>query len=224
MMKRHKEPHNDSSLDSSSIIDLPEESSIDNPAYPGVQDDDSAGLRDELGALKSEVEKLTQQLQEKERELAELKDKSLRLQADFENSRRRIRQQSEESVRLQREEMMRDLLPIVDNLERAVDAARGGGNGQPIVQGVEMVLASMLDYLKRNGVTQHSAVGQPFDPAHHNAIEHVHSDTHPPNTVVQEYHKGYKIGDRTLRPAGVAVAKGADTSKRSGDEDADESS
>jgi molecular chaperone GrpE len=223
-MKRHKDHHNDSSLDSGSVIDLPEESSIDNPAYRGNQDGEAADLRDEIAALKSEVEKLTQQVPEKDRELAELKDKNLRLQADFENSRKRIRQQSEESVRIQREELMRDLLPIVDNLERAVDAARAGGNGKSIVQGVEMVLASLLDYLKRNGVTQHSAVGQQFDPAHHEAIEHVHSDTHPPNTVVQEYHKGYKIGDRTLRPAGVAVAKGADSSKRSSGEDVGESS
>src|SRR5580698_6611225 len=100
------------------------------------------------------VDKLQQQLTETSQELAELKDKYLRVLADAENARKRIRQQSEESVRLQRENFLRDLLPIVDNLERAVEAARGGGNGQPIVEGVEMVLRALLDFLRAGGVTE----------------------------------------------------------------------
>lgn len=156
----------------------------------------------------SSVDNLQQQLAEKNNELADLKDKYLRVLADAENARKRIRQQSEESVRLQRENFLRDLLPIVDNLERAVEAARGGGNGQPIVEGVEMVLRALLDFLRANGVTQVTSVGQPFDPQLHEAVDHVHSPQHPPNTVVSEFHRGYAIGDRTLRPARVAVTKG----------------
>src|SRR5216683_1501792 len=97
-------------------------------------------------------------------EPVELTDKYLRALADSDNARKRMRQQSEETVRLQRENLLRDLLPIVDNLERAVAAARGGGNGKPIVEGVEMVLRSMLDFLRGHGVTQLSVVGEPFDP------------------------------------------------------------
>jgi molecular chaperone GrpE len=160
------------------------------------------------GDIRREIDELRTQLDAKDKEIAELKDKSLRTLADSENARRRIRQQSDESVRLQRENMLRDLLPIVDNLERAVDAARGGGNGQPIVQGVEMVLGSLMDFLKAQGVTPSSAVGQQFDPSRHEAIDHVHSDTHPANTVVQEFNKGYIAGERVLRPARVVVAKG----------------
>jgi molecular chaperone GrpE len=154
------------------------------------------------------VDKLQQQLTETSQELAELKDKYLRVLADAENARKRIRQQSEESVRLQRENFLRDLLPIVDNLERAVEAARGGGNGQPIVEGVEMVLRALLDFLRAGGVTPMTAVGQTFDPQRHEAVDQVHSPQHAPNTVVSEFHRGYIIGDRTLRPARVAVAKG----------------
>lgn len=153
------------------------------------------------------IEKLQAQIADKDKELAELKDRYLRSLAESENVRKRIRHQSDETVRLQRENLLRELLPVVDNLERAVDAARGGGNGKPIVEGVEMVLHSMLDFLKTHGVTQLTSVGEPFDPQRHEAIDQIESSQHPPNTVVNEFHRGYQIGDRLLRPARVAVAK-----------------
>src|SRR5438132_3756869 len=147
-------------------------------------------------ASSSVIDKLQAQVADKDRELAELKDRYLRSMADNENARKRFRQQSDETVRLQRENFFRELLPVVDNLERAVDAARGGGNGKPIVEGVEMVLRSMHDYLKAQGVVQQNAVGQPFDPSRHEAVAHVESQTHQPNTVIEEHHRGYHIGDR----------------------------
>jgi molecular chaperone GrpE len=162
----------------------------------------------EASATSPSVEMLQQQLAEKDKELADLKDKYLRVLADAENARKRIRQQSEDSVRVQRENFLRDLLPIVDNLERAVEAAQGGGSGQSIVEGVEMVLRALLDFLRANGVTQMNSVGQTFDPQLHEAVDQVQSSHHPPNTVVSEFHRGYVIGDRTLRPARVAVTKG----------------
>ncbi len=157
----------------------------------------------------SEAEKLMTQLAEKDKEIAELKDKYLRTLADFDNTRKRLRQQSEETVRLQRENLLRSILPVVDNLERAVAAAKGGGNGKSIVEGVEMVLQTMIDFLKGEGVTALNAVGQPFDPQRHEAMDQVESEAHPPNTVVSEFHRGYLIGERMLRPARVTVAKSA---------------
>ncbi|HUN57695.1 MAG TPA: nucleotide exchange factor GrpE [Candidatus Binataceae bacterium] len=148
------------------------------------------------------------QLQAKDRELGELKDKYLRALADTENVRKRMRQQNEETVRLQREGLLRELLPVVDNLERALDAARGGSNRQSITEGVEMVLRSLHDLLRMHGVTAITAVGQPFDPQVHEAVDHVPSEEHPPNTVVSEFHRGYLIGDRMLRPSRVSVSKG----------------
>jgi molecular chaperone GrpE len=153
------------------------------------------------------LEEKQKALEEKEKEAAEYKDKYLRALAESENARKRIRQQSEESARIQREGLLRDLLSIIDNLERAVAAARDGGNGKPIVEGVEMVLRSMVDFLRGHGVTQLSAVGQPFDPLLHEAVDHVESAQHEPNTVVDEFVRGYYIGDRLLRPARVAVSK-----------------
>ena len=154
------------------------------------------------------------QNKEKDKEIADLKDKYLRTLAEHENARRRIRQQSEDSVRLQKESLLRDLLPIVDNLERAVEAAKGKGDGKSIVEGVRMVLASLMDFLKANGVRPMSSVGQPFDPNRHEAADHVAHSSHPPNTVLEEFHRGYQIGDKVLRPARVVVSKGEGNGKR----------
>ncbi len=180
-------------------------------AEPAPEGGDAiAALRAEIEKLKAELREQASLLQDRERAAAELKDKYLRALAESENVRRRMRQQSEDTVRRERENLLRDLLPVVDNLDRAVGAARGGDNGKSIVEGVEMVLAALLDFLKRQGVTPQTAVGQPFDPARHEAIDHVSSGGHPPNTVVEEAHRGYQIGERVLRPARVVVAKGAD--------------
>ena len=121
---------------------------------------------------------LQAQIAEKDKEISELKDKYLRALAESENARKRFRLQSEETVRLQREGLLRDLLPIIDNLERAVGAARGGGNGKSIVEGVEMVLQSMFELLKGHGVSQLQTLGQPFDPQKHEAVDHVSSPQH----------------------------------------------
>jgi molecular chaperone GrpE len=165
----------------------------------------------------SELEALKAQLEQKDKEIAELKDKYLRALADQENARKRIRQQSEESVRLQREAILRELLPIIDNLELAVGAAQGGGNGKSIVEGVEMVLRSMHEFLRAQGVTPEQAVGQAYDPKFHEAVEHKESAEHQPNTVIGEFHRGYRIGERVLRPARVTVAKGSEKVGEGGD-------
>ncbi len=166
-----------------------------------------AEMQQKLEEALASLEEKQKALEEKEREAAEYKDKYLRALAESENARKRIRQQAEESARIQREGLLRDLLSIIDNLERAVAAARDGGNGKPIVEGVEMVLRSMVDFLRGHGVTQLSAVGQPFDPLLHEAVDHVESTRHEPNTVVDEFMRGYYIGDRLLRPARVTVSR-----------------
>jgi molecular chaperone GrpE len=126
--------------------------------------------------------------------------------AELENSRKRIRRQAEEDLLQQRVALLRDLLPIVDGLERAVAAARDGANGKPLLEGVEMVLRSMMDFLRSQGVTPLNAVGQPFNPLLHEAVDRVESPEHPPDTVIQEFARGYMVGDRLLRPARVVVS------------------
>lgn len=175
------------------------------------------------GATEAPSQELQTKFEEKEKELAELKDKYLRALADGENARKRIRQQSEETVRIQKEGLLRDLLPMVDNLERAIGAAReGASDNAVIVEGVQMVLRSLLDFLKTQGVIPIVSAGQPFDPTRHEAVDQVASDTHPPNTVVNEFHRGYLIGDRVLRPASVSVAKEFSNQRNNGESDTSE--
>lgn len=169
-------------------------------------------------------ESLRALIAEKDKEIAELKDKYLRTLADSENARKRIRQQADESVRIQRESILRDLLPIIDNLERALAAGRDGTDAKTILDGVEMTVKALLDFLRAQGVTPVDSVGQTFDPARHEAVDQVASDAHPHNTVIDEFHRGYLIGERTLRPARVSVAKNSasDSGRRNrGESDAD---
>ncbi|MGH7223220.1 MAG: nucleotide exchange factor GrpE [Gemmataceae bacterium] len=191
------------------------------PADDSAERSIEPGTDESATPQSSEMAALGEQIAAKDQEIAELKDKYLRALADTDNIRKRTRQQSEDTVRLQRENLLRDLLPITDNLERAVEAARGGGNGKPIVEGVEMVLRSLLDLLRINGVTPRESVGRPFDPQFHEAVDHVESAEHPPNTVINEFHRGYQVGERVLRPARVAVAKAPsreDPSRKNGED------
>jgi molecular chaperone GrpE len=209
MTKRHKQPQDG------------------NPGVDGGSDQAEAGAESMHGegshtaaGTDGNLESLRAQMVEKDKEIAELKDKYLRTLADSENARKRIRLQSEESIRIQRESILRDLLPIIDNLERALAAARNGNDARTIVDGVEMTVRALIDFLRAQGVTPLQSVGQTFDPNRHEAVDHVASQAHPPNTVVDEFHRGYLIGDRILRPARVSVAKetGTDSGKRNGGE------
>ncbi len=157
--------------------------------------------------LAAELDQLHQQLEAKEKEAREHYDRFLRQVAELENFKKRMARERGEAIRYANENITKDLLPVLDNLERAVDHAREGGNGKPLLEGVEMVLKGFLDVLNKYGVTQISAKGESFDPERHEAIAQVESEEHEPNTVIEEHHKGYYLLDRLLRPALVSVAK-----------------
>jgi molecular chaperone GrpE len=182
------------------------------PGHGGAHQHDASAGSQEVDALKTS-------LAEKDKEIADLKDKYLRAAAEMDNTRKRLRQQSEETVRRERENLLREILPVVDNLERAIAAARNSGDGKSIVEGVEMVLQSILDLLKAQGVTPIESVGQPFDPARHEALDHVPSEKHAPNTVIEEFHRGYLAGDRILRTARVTVSKAGGERRINGEGD-----
>jgi molecular chaperone GrpE len=179
--------------------------------HPRTEHEHHAGHDDahqhDASAASADLDALNASLAEKDKEIADLKDKYLRAVAEMDNTRKRLRQQSEETFRRERENLLREVLPVVDNLERAISAARSSGDGKSILEGVEMVLRSLLDLLKAQGVTPIESVGQPFDPARHEAVDHVPSDKHAPNTVIEEFHRGYQAGDRILRTARVTVSK-----------------
>jgi molecular chaperone GrpE len=183
-----------------------------------VEQSTEAAPSDDLPVADSEVNVLRQQLEEKELEAKNNYDRFVRQTAELDNFKKRSARDREEAIRYANESLIKDLLPVVDNLERAVAHASGGGNGKPIVEGVELVVKGLLDVLAKHGVAQISAVGQPFDPAKHEAIAQVESQTHELNSVVDELHKGYTLRDRLLRPALVSVAKPPITQEKKNDD------
>jgi molecular chaperone GrpE len=169
---------------------------------PSVSDAQSTAL-DQA----AELAKLRENLQAKEKEANENYDRYVRQVAESENFRKRANRERDEAIRFANEALVKDLLPVIDNLERAVAHAKDGGNGKPLVEGVEMVLRGFFDTLAKHGVVPIAAVGQRFDPEKHEAMAQIESGTYEPDTVVEEYHKGYLLRDRLLRPALVSVAK-----------------
>ncbi len=151
-----------------------------------------------------ELDDLRRQLQEKTEEASKNYDLFLRERAEAENFKKRMLREKTEALRFASEPLVRDLLPVVDNLERALEHANGGG--QSVIEGVRLVLKSLVDLLERYGVTRVDAVGEQFDPARHQAMAQIESAEHAPNQVVQQHHRGYLLHDRLLRPALVTVA------------------
>lgn len=171
-----------------------------------------------INPLEAELIELRQQLEAKEVEAKSNYDRLLRQAAELENYKKRTARERDDAVRFANESLIKDLLPVVDNLERAIAHAAGGGNGKPLVEGVEMILRGLLDVLAKHGVSQISATGQPFDPAKHEAMAQVETEIHEPNSVVEELHRGYMLRDRLLRPSLVSVAKAAKSQEKKNQE------
>jgi len=153
-------------------------------------------------------------------ELADLKDRWLRERAELENFKRRVVREKSDALRFGSEALLKDLIPVIDNLHRAVAHARTSRDVDPIVSGVELVLRGFDEVLERHGVKVVEARGIPFDPTRHEAISHVESEA-PANTVIDEHQRGYVLHDRLLRPALVTVGKGPrpdDVAKRPSDD------
>jgi molecular chaperone GrpE len=142
-------------------------------------------------------------------ELTATRDRWMRLQADFENFRRRAARERLEAEQYGHQNLVKDLLTAVDNLERAIGHARrsGGGDLESLLQGVELVRKDLSAALAKHGVAAIEAVGRPFDPALHEAMAQAPDDSVPPNTVVEELQRGYLLRDRLLRPARVIVSR-----------------
>jgi molecular chaperone GrpE len=145
--------------------------------------------------------------QETVAQVAELKDRLLRAQADWDNARKRILREKEDAVRYAGEALLERLLPVVDNFEMGMQAAKTATDPKAIAQGFEMVLAQLQQFLRESGVEAVDAVGHPFDPHRHEALGHHESAEHPEGQVLTQMRKGYKLKDRLLRPASVFVAK-----------------
>lgn len=132
------------------------------------------------------------------------------LVADFDNSRRRLTQDADRQRKYATEPLAKDLLTALDNLDRAVEAAKAAGEAGPLAQGVTATIALFLDIFKRHGVARiEVAPGSAFDPTVHQAVMQQPSPTYPPGSVVQVLQQGFRLHDRVIRPASVIVAADA---------------
>lgn len=152
-----------------------------------------------------EVAKLQADLADKERLVEEHNDRYKRLQADFENLRRRTRQEKEELSAVVAQNILLDLLPIVDNFERALGSA-GTQDAAQVLTGVEMIHRQFIQTLEKCGLSAVEALGQMFDPQKHEAVMRVEDETQPEGTIVEEFQKGYAVRGKVIRPSMVKVA------------------
>jgi molecular chaperone GrpE len=137
-------------------------------------------------------------------ELAEQKDLNARLAAEFDHFKRRTREESETRAAVLKERFIHELLPAIDNLERALACGAAPGS-LPLRQGVEMTLQQLLHLLRQHGIETEEVLGQIFDPSHHEAIAQRHDPSRPDQAVLEVYQRGYWLGDTLFRPAKVVV-------------------
>jgi molecular chaperone GrpE len=157
----------------------------------------------------SELALIREQLKIKEEEANNNYERYIRQSAEIENFKKRALRDKEDAIRYANEILVKELLPVVDNLERAISHAKSAGEGGSLVEGVEMILKGLFDALGKHGVSQVAAVGEPFNPQLHEAMAQVESDSVTPNTVLEEHQKGYLLRDRLIRPALVTVVSAA---------------
>jgi len=167
---------------------------------PNTQEEEIAAP----GTVESEENALAQLQADLER----FKDLALRSQADLNNFRKRSTREKEDSIRYANSALLEQLIPILDNFELGLAAARNESAESPILAGMSMVLRQLQDFLAGNGVEVIDATGKEFDPNLHEALSHEESDTVPEGHVIQQLRKGYILRDRLIRPSNVVVSKG----------------
>ena len=176
------------------IDDAPEESSVDTEPEDSSEAEALADLKAEYEAYKAESEKQHDQM--------------LRTIAEFDNSRKRTEREKEESLKYALESFVKELIPTVDSIERAIQSTKESQDFDGLAEGVEMIYRALLSVLEKRGVTPIDAVNEPFDPMQHEAVMHVESEDVPENRIIEEWQKGYILHNRVIRPSMVSVSKG----------------
>jgi len=174
---------------------VPEQPSGVETPQPGPTAATSAGLEDALAAKTKEVERL--------------QDRLLRLQAEFDNYKKRMVREKTEFLKFANESLLLEFLPVLDNLERALASARAEAAPSALADGIEMIVRLFLGTLEKFGVKPMDAAGKPFDPSLHQAVAQVEAPDGSENLVVDEIQKGYLLEGRVLRPAMVRVSRAA---------------
>lgn len=191
---------NDESTEDTEVKETNEDTAVDDVETKNTSTEvnEEFSIEDQLKAEKEKVAELEAKLEEAENRI-------YRLQADFENSRRRARLDLEASEKYRAQSLITNLLPAIDNFERALQMEADNEQAKAILQGMEMVYRSLLEALKNEGAEQIEAVGKEFDPHVHQAVMQVEVEGFDSNHVVEEFQKGYILKDRVIRPSMVKV-------------------
>jgi len=160
---------------------------------------------------RQDTTRLQEELDAKTREAEELQNRNLRLMAEFDNARKRAAREREEYARFANESLLRELLPVVDNFDRALQAAKSEAGSAAVTAGIELIQRELLRVLEKFGAVPFQSVGHPFDPERHEAVARVPAQGQAEGTVVNETARGYMLNGRVLRPAMVTVAAPPDT-------------
>jgi molecular chaperone GrpE len=190
--------------DNEERLDFPELESSKPDAAEEIGDESVEGVAfatDDSDPGADVIQKLQDQLKDAEKQV-------LMAQADLENSRRRLRRESQDQIKYASSGLMTDVLESVDNLNRAIDAYEAEPNGDGLRDGVKMIAAQIIDALAKRDCKPIEAMGQPFDPNLHQALQMQPSDEFEANTVIQDLRTGYQLHDRVLRPSQVFVSTG----------------
>ncbi len=155
-----------------------------------------------------DIAKMQQELETARSENAAAADMMLRLAAEMDNYKKRVMKERESLIKYGSQGMLQELLPMLDNFQRAIESANKSKDFDSFLEGVEMIFKQMCEALGRKGVSPIDAVGETFDPNIHEAVTQVTSEEYPENIVAEELQKGYMLHDRVVRPAMVAVSKG----------------
>ena len=203
-----KDPMREYQKRASDVETSGDEQEVDKQAAP---DGDEGEIPPDIDSLKEEIEAARKQI-------AETHDRYLRTCAEFDNYKKIVQRRMEDYKKYSNTELIKDLLPVVDNLERAVDAHKENRPGENqsdvescMAQGVEMTLNEIRGILRKYKGTPIESQGKVFDPNYHEAVMQEESDNFPDNTVKKEFQKGYLLHDRLIRPAMVVVSKGRST-------------
>jgi molecular chaperone GrpE len=181
--------------------------------------EESVESKETRSARKNElIEQLRSELRKVNEQAKDCDDKYLRALAELDNQRKRSMREKEELQKYANERLILEILPVIDNFERAIDAGKQADNVAQMVDGVKMILKQLREILEKEGVAPFESLGEKFDPYKHEALLAIESKEHEPYTVLEEIQKGYTMKDRVIRPAKVTVSKKEEEKK---EDDAD---
>ena len=163
--------------------------------------------KEKKGEATDPLKEMETRIKSSEEEAKEIYDRFLRVSAEFENYKKRSTREMSEFKKFANESLLKELLSVVDNMERAINSSKDEGtSNNGLVEGIDMTLKVLLKIFKEFGVKQVESLGKSFDPNFHQAVMQEETDEHPHNTVINELQKGYIINERLLRPAMVVVS------------------